>query len=128
MTSRRPAARLLLAECNAVNSRLLSAIFAAQGYVVRAASDAEGVLRAAGRRWPEVVLVDLPGRDSLEVVRRLKAAAGKRRLFAVGVLRTGGRGPRAAARRAGCDACVAKPLDPRELSRVIAKARRRRRP
>ncbi|MEO6953883.1 MAG: sigma-54 dependent transcriptional regulator [Polyangia bacterium] len=68
--------RLLTIDDDEAGSRLLMAIFAAEGFEVIAAHDGEAGLARATADRPDVVILDLhlPGIDGLEVLQRLRAA------------------------------------------------------
>ena len=83
----------------------------------------EGVETALARQ-PDVALIDigLPGLDGNEVARRIRAALGTATACAL-IAMTGYGQPedRRRALQAGFDAYLVKPVDPAELSRLLAR-------
>ncbi len=69
--------KILVADDNEMNRKLLSAIFEGQGFAVKLAEDGEQALTAIGAEEPSVVLLDLrmPGMDGLETLKRMKSVA-----------------------------------------------------
>ncbi len=91
------------------------------GYTVEVAEDGSQGLEIAHTKHPDVALIDigLPGLDGYEVARRMRPPGGDRpRLIAL----TGYSQPedRRRASEAGFDAHLVKPVDPAELSRLLA--------
>ena len=88
-------------------------------------SDGLGGVEAVLAMQPEVALVDigLPGIDGYEVARRVRAAGARMLLIAL----TGYGRPEDKQRAldAGFDAHLVKPVDPDELSALIARLSRR---
>jgi len=71
-------ARVLIADDNPANVRILSMRLAADGYDVVTARDGEEALAVAGDAQPDLILLDvmMPKLDGITVCRRLKAAQG----------------------------------------------------
>jgi len=69
--------KILVADDNEMNRRLLSAIFEGQGFAVKLAENGEQALAAIRAEQPWVVLLDLrmPGMDGLETLKKMKSAA-----------------------------------------------------
>ena len=83
------------------------------------------MVEAAAAGGHDLILMDvtLPGIDGVEATRRIRALAGNpRRIPIVGVSGHAGPGDEAAARAAGMDAYLVKPLSPSALAAVIAAA------
>ena len=95
-------------------------VLAAAGHVVHVVETGQAALEAAVEFAPDVGLIDigLPDLNGYEVARRLRAKCGATiRLIAL----TGYGRPedRRRAAEAGFDGHVVKPVDPRELSRIL---------
>ena len=113
---------VLLIEDNADARDALRVLLELDGYAVEAAGDGAEGLEIARAKAPAVALIDigLPGMDGYEVARRLRALPGPRALL---VALTGYSSPedRRRAEEAGFDAHVVKPVDPEELTRLLAR-------
>jgi two-component system, sensor histidine kinase len=113
---------VLLIEDNADAREALRVLLELDGYDVEAAGDGPQGLEIARAKKPAVALIDigLPGIDGYEVARRLRALSGPRSFL---VALTGYSDPedRHRAEEAGFDAHVVKPVDPDELTRLLAR-------
>ena len=113
---------VLLIEDNADARDALRVLLELDGYDVEAAGDGTHGLEIARAKTPAVALIDigLPGMDGYEVAKRLRALAGPRAFL---VALTGYSDPedRRRAAEAGFDAHVVKPVDPDELTRLLAR-------
>ena len=113
---------VLLIEDNADAREALRVLLELDGYDVEVAADGPQGIEVARAKTPAVALVDigLPGIDGYEVARRLRALPGPRSLL---VALTGYSDPddRRRAEEAGFDAHVVKPVDPDELTRLLAR-------
>ncbi|GHC84472.1 hypothetical protein GCM10007320_28920 [Pseudorhodoferax aquiterrae] len=111
--------RVLLVDDHADLREATAALLAHAGHTVRSAADGAAGLALLLAEWPEVAVVDIgmPGMDGLTLARRARAAGYAGRLVAV----SGYGRPRAlqAARQAGFDAYLVKPLDGAALARAM---------
>ncbi|MFE7779358.1 response regulator [Streptomyces sp. NPDC057445] len=84
------------------------------GFGVHRAADGPGALRAAGERWPDLVVLDLmlPGMDGLEVCRRLRDRGP---VPVIMLTARGDEDDRILGLEIGADDYVTKPFSPREL-------------
>ncbi len=121
---------ILLAEDNDINALVVTRHLEKCGaHVVRAADGTAALakLNTPGRRFDAVVLdIRMPGLDGLEVARRIRAAeaaagAGSRRL--IGVSADAFDAAEEAARAAGIDAFLTKPVDLARLARALKNER-----
>lgn len=115
---------VLLVEDNADAREALRALLELDGYGVEAAADGAGALEIVRARRPDIAVIDigLPGVDGYEVARRIRGlAVPPPTLIAL----TGYSQPedRRRAEEAGFDAHLVKPVDPAELTRVLATVR-----
>jgi two-component system response regulator ResD len=97
------------------------------GYETRSAAAGPAALQLVGEARPDLVVLDLmlPGMDGLEVMRRLRANADRRRLPVILLTAKGEPADRVLGLRLGADDYVAKPFSPAELvARVDAVLRR----
>ena len=113
---------VLLVEDNADARDALRVLLELDGYDVEAAGDGPQGLEIARAKTPAVALIDigLPGMDGYEVARRLRALAGPRSLL-VSLTVYSDQDDRRRAEVAGFDAHVVKPVDPDELTRLLAR-------
>ena len=114
--------RILLVEDNGDARQMLQMLLILAGHDVDSAADGVAGLEMAIRNRPDVVVIDLglPGLDGYEVARRLRADSAS-----VGLIALTGYGQpadREKALAAGFDAHVVKPVDPAQLTDVIAAA------
>lgn len=124
-----PGARVLLAEDNPINALLASKALERLGATVVLARDGTEALarldEAESRRLPfDLALLDIrmPGLDGLETARRIRAgqvAGTYRPLRLVALTANAGRDDEAAARQAGFDGFLAKPLDIKRLPALL---------
>ncbi|QOY91483.1 hybrid sensor histidine kinase/response regulator [Paludibaculum fermentans] len=118
-----PAARILLAEDNAVNQRIAKRLIERAGHQVTIVNDGESAIR----RWREAefdaVFMDcqMPGIDGYEAtgeIRRLEKGLRRTPIIALTAAAMGGERERCLS--AGMDDYLAKPIDLAEFSRVLA--------
>jgi CheY-like chemotaxis protein len=105
---------------------LLALLLESRGASVRTVSSAQGALEAISQRRPEVLLADLrmPDEDGYSLIRKIRAQEHeeqRERLPAIAVTAYAGTRDREQAIAAGYDWHVAKPVDPGDLARAIAK-------
>ena len=126
-TSRTRALRILCAEDNPYGRVILNTILTELGHKVDFASTGVAAIEAVARGGYDLVLMDviLPDVDGIEATRRIRALAGDAaRTPIVGISGRAAPGDEAAARTAGMDAYVMKPVSPSRHAEVIAEAAR----
>jgi DNA-binding NtrC family response regulator len=113
---------LLVIDDDAINCRLVKAIFEREGLQVIAASDGRSGIALAAREQPQVVLLDLklPGEDGLDVLQGLKAADPHLPI----VMFTAEHDPKTVVRaiKLGAVDYVTKPVDDEEILVVVRRA------
>lgn len=109
--------RVLVVEDDESTRAAYRAVLELAGWAVDEATGGDEALRVAGRRPPEIALVDIsiPGLDGWETTRRLKGEAATARVPVIAVTGHALDGDRQRAREAGCDAYLVKPIAPRQL-------------
>jgi CheY-like chemotaxis protein len=117
------ALRILCAEDNPYGRVILNTILTELGHKVDFAATGEGAVEAVARGGYDLVLMDviLPDVDGIEATRRIRAldnAAARTPI--IGLSGRAAPGDEAAARAAGMDAYVMKPVSPSRLAEVIA--------
>ena len=115
--------RLLLIEDNPDIGETLRDLLQLLGHRVEWASDGLRGVQLAIATQPEVALVDigLPGIDGYEVARRLRASEQGKGLLLIALTGYGRPEDRLKSMEAGFDAHLVKPVDPDELTSLIAK-------
>lgn len=114
--------RLLVAEDNAANQKIVAAFLAPLEASITFAQNGVEALDALGEQTFDLVLMDIqmPLMDGIEATRRLRASAGSNAGIPVIALTANVMDDQCAAyRAAGIDAEVAKPIDPRRLLQTI---------
>jgi two-component system cell cycle response regulator len=116
--------KILVVEDQPIELKLAEQVLSAAGHAVRSAEGAEQALAAIAADRPNIILLDmlLPAIDGLTFVRRLKADPETRGIHVVAVTSYPERFSRADALAAGCAAYLRKPLNTRELPRMITEA------
>jgi PAS domain S-box-containing protein len=114
--------RVLVVEDNEDGGNSLAKLLAALGHEVRLARDGPAGLAEAETFAPEVVLLDigLPGLDGYEVARRLRALPAGRDALLVAMTGWGQEEDRRRAQEAGFNAHLVKPVELKELARLLA--------
>jgi DNA-binding response OmpR family regulator len=113
--------KLLIIEDSNDVRLLLEMELARQGYAIVTADRGESGLRAAQRERPSVIVSDLglPDMDGFELLRRLRADPLARGTPAIAMSGFGAWSEVEAARAAGYDAVLIKPVEIHELLRAI---------
>jgi CheY-like chemotaxis protein/anti-sigma regulatory factor (Ser/Thr protein kinase) len=111
--------RILIVEDNPDARATLKTLLQAMGHEVHDAADGEAGIAEALRLRADVGLIDigLPGCDGYEVARRIRANNIPMRLIAI--TGYGQEQDRRRSMQAGFDEHLVKPIDPRELQRVL---------
>ena len=106
--------RVLVVEDDLVNLELVIALLEQEGCQVLTAESAEAALRLARLERPHLILMDLqlPGMTGYEATQKLKADPATAAIPVVALTAQAMRGEEEKAKAAGCDAYIAKPLDP----------------
>lgn len=116
--------KVLVIEDDPTDRKLMVAVLGMNGHIVRESMSAEAALDAIVADNPDVILLDLrlPGMDGLTLIRQLKANAGTSRIPIVVVTAYPERYRREELLAAGCEACIVKPIDTRELAKQLEDA------
>ena len=109
---------ILIVDDTPVNLKLTRILLANQGYRVLTASSAEEALELLRTNHPLLVLTDvqLPGMDGLELARRIKSGPETREVIVVALAAFSNSGEEEEALKAGCEGCIAKPVDTQMLA------------
>jgi len=116
--------KVLVVEDNAIDRKLAGMVLTTSGHAVTETTSAEAAIEAIATNDYDVILLDLrlPGADGLAFVRQMKSNPGTERIPIVAVTAYAEQYPRGDLLAAGCDACIVKPIDTRQLSREIEDA------
>ncbi|SRR5258706_11186855 len=116
--------KVLVIEDDPTDLKLMGAVLKISGHSVSEKTSAEGAMEAIAADNPDVVLLDLrlPGMDGLTLIRQLKANPDTSRIPIVAVTAYPERYRREELLAAGCEACIVKPIDTRELARQVEHA------
>ena len=114
-------ATVLIVEDNAANMKLASLLLRNAGHTVVAAEDAETGLVIARSERPDLILMDiqLPCMDGLAATAVLKRDPATHTIPIIALTAMAMKDDQARAKRAGCDAYIAKPLRYQELYSTI---------
>jgi signal transduction histidine kinase len=121
--------RILIADDNLDALDSTARLLQHGGHEVFSATDGSLALQAAERHLPEVALLDIgmPGLDGYEVARRIRAAPWGRGLTLVAITGWGQESDRRRSQEAGFDSHLVKPVDPGQLSALLARLPQARR-
>jgi CheY-like chemotaxis protein len=117
--------RLLIADDDRDGARILGTLLKLEGYDVRTVHGGQEALDAARQFKPDVVLLDIgmPKVTGYDVARRLRQRFGRDCPVLIAVTAWKQPSDRILADLAGFDHHVAKPYDPVELVRLLARVR-----
>jgi len=114
--------KVLIVEDNPLNMRLIEMVLQVNSYTLLKATDGEEALDIATRERPDLVLMDirLPKVSGLEVARRLKENPAFSHIPIIALTAHAMKGDKEKAIEAGCDSYLSKPIDTRELPKLVA--------
>lgn len=114
-------ARILVVEDNPMNMKVVLMTLKRQGYTLLEAVDGEEALEVATREKPDLILMDiqLPKMDGLEVTRRLRQMPEFEQTPIIALSAYAMKGDRERGMEAGFDDYLSKPVNTRELPKVI---------
>ena len=114
--------KILIVEDNLINRKVIRAALEPHGYTLIEAIDGEEALEVATSRRPDLIIMDiqLPKVSGLEVVKRLRQMPDFSSIPILAVTAYAMRGDKERFIKAGCDAYLPKPINTRELPRVVA--------
>ena len=114
--------KVLIVEDNPLNMRLIEMVLKSNSYTLLKATDGEEALDIATRERPDLVLMDirLPTVSGLEVARRLKENPALSHIPIIALTAHAMKGDKEKAIEAGCDSYLSKPINTRELPRLVA--------
>lgn len=109
--------RILVAEDNDTNRKLIKDILSHYGYTVLEATNGEEAVKMARENSPDMIMMDMqmPIMDGFIAIRILKNNVLTRRIKIIGVTSFAMVGDRQKVLAAGADDYIPKPIDTREL-------------
>lgn len=115
--------QVLIVDDNVDTTDSMAILLEMAGHQVQTAQDGRSALEAVGRRRPDVVLLDvgLPDISGLELARRLRQVI-EGRLSIIGISGHGRDQDHLAARQAGIDLYLVKPVDPGRIVELVGVA------
>ena len=116
------AKKILIVEDNPQNMKIVLMILRPHGYTLLEAADGNEALEIAASNKPDLILMDmqLPKVSGLEVIRRLRQMPAFSHIPIIAVTAYAMKGDDERIIEAGCDAYLPKPINTRELPKVVA--------
>ena len=118
-----PTIRALVVDDDLMIATLLRVVLQRRGYTVHHCEDGASALERVRAGGVDLVLTDrnMPGMDGLALCRAIRALAGTARVYCIMLTASADQAMRVAAREAGVDDFLAKPLSLAELdARLLA--------
>ncbi len=114
--------RILIVEDDPKNMKVVVMTLRPHGYTLLEATDGEKAIEIAVRDKPDLILMDiqLPKVSGLEITRRLRQMPVFNHIPIIALTAYAMKGDKEKAINAGCDAYLSKPVNTRELPKVVA--------
>lgn len=114
-------ALILIVEDNPKNLKLIRDLLQFKGYQTIEAETAEAGIDLARERRPALILMDiqLPGMDGREAMKTLKADTATREIPIIALTASAMKGDREGLLADGFDGYIAKPIDIKEVPKVV---------
>ncbi len=114
--------RILVVEDNPQSMRLIEMLLRTKGYTLLKATDGEEAMDIATTQQPDLIIMDiqLPKMSGLEVTRRLRQLPAFSHIPIIALTAYAMKGDKEKFIEAGCNAYVSKPINTRELPKVIS--------
>jgi two-component system cell cycle response regulator DivK len=115
------AKKILVVEDNPANMKLVIAALKPHGYQIQQATDGEEALEVAAKDVPDLIIMDmrLPKMSGWEATKKLREMPEFSKIPVIAVTAYAMKGDEDRALAAGCNTYLAKPINVRELRRVI---------
>jgi len=112
---------ILIVEDNQTNAQLLKDVLVIKGYEVFIVTNGDDALASMEASKPDLVLMDvqLPGMDGYEVTRKMRENPQTKELPVIAVTAYALKGDKKKAMDAGCDGYMSKPINTRELPKMV---------
>jgi two-component system, cell cycle response regulator DivK len=114
--------KVLIAEDNPMNMRLMEMTISNQNYILLKAIDGLEALEMIQKEKPDLVVMDinLPKMSGLDVARTLRKLPAFAWMPIIGITAYAMKGDKEKILEAGCDIYLSKPINTRELPLIIA--------
>ena len=114
--------KILIVEDNVQNMRLMEMTLRDGSYILLKATDGEEALEVAIREQPDLIIMDiqLPKLSGVEVVKRLRQMPEFSSVPIIALTAYAMKGDKEKFIEAGCDAYLSKPINTRELPKIVA--------
>jgi two-component system cell cycle response regulator DivK len=114
--------RVLIVDDNPLNLELAKEVLEGAGYAVRQAASGAEALAAVRQELPQIILMDIgmPQMDGYAVLKALRGGLATASIPVVAVTSYAMAGDERRAREAGFDGYIPKPIDVRNLPRMVA--------
>ena len=114
--------KILIVEDNPLHTKLIEMTLKSKNYTLLKANDGEKALDIAKKERPDLIIMDLnlPGMTGFEVTKKLRENPAFSHTPIIAITAYAMRGDRERVIESGCDAYLSKPIDTRELARVVA--------
>ena len=114
--------KILIVEDNPIHTRLIEMTLRDKHYTLLKATSGEEALDIATRERPDLILMDLnlPGMTGFNVAKKLRENPSLSHTLIIAITAYAMKGDRERVIESGCDAYLTKPIDTRELPKVIA--------
>jgi len=114
--------KILIVEDNPIHMKLMEMTLRDKHYTLLKATDGEKALDIATRERPDLILMDLnlPEMTGFEVTKKLKENPLFSHTLIIAITAYAMSGDRDRVIESGCDAYLTKPIDTRELPKLIA--------
>lgn len=113
--------KILIVEDDPLNMKMLRILLRPYGYSLLEATDGEEALKVARSDKPDLIIMDLrlPKVSGLEVTRQLRQMSDFNHIAIIAITAYAMKGDKEKAISAGCDAYLAKPINTRELPKLV---------
>ena len=113
--------KILIVEDDPRSLKMIQMTLRPYGYSLLEATDGEEALKVARSDKPDLIIMDLrlPRMSGLEVTRQLRQMSDFSHIAIIAITAYAMKGDKEKAISAGCDAYLAKPINTRELPRLI---------
>ena len=114
--------KILIVEDNPAHTRLIEMTLRAKNYTILKATNGEEALVIAMKERPDLIIMDLnlPQMTGFEVTKKLRENPAFRHTPIIALTAYAMRGDKEKAIESGCDMYMTKPINTRELPKVVA--------
>jgi two-component system cell cycle response regulator DivK len=114
--------KILIAEDNPMNMRLMEMTLNNNNYILLKANDGVEALEITQREQPDLIVMDinLPKMSGLDVTRTLRKIPAFSKTPIIGITAYAMKGDKEKILEAGCDIYLSKPINTRELPVIVA--------